>query len=104
MGNNTENSYLDFAENDYQFFRAAYDDGLLYGALASMGQSICERYLKHIVSEYADIHTQTEQQQQERVLHTHNLQILTRYIRDNMNIDIPDDVEISLDRINGFYN
>lgn len=48
---NGMNTYLDFAENDYMFFRHAYDSGNKGTALAALGQNICERYLKHIVSE-----------------------------------------------------
>lgn len=52
MGNSLE-SYFDFAENDYLFFRQAYDSNVRGSALAALGQNICERYLKHIISEYA---------------------------------------------------
>ena len=46
---NGMNTYLDFAENDYMFFRHAYDSGNKGTALAALGQNICERYLKHCV-------------------------------------------------------
>ena len=45
MGNSLE-SYFDFAENDYLFFRQAYDSNVRGSALAALGQNICERYLK----------------------------------------------------------
>lgn len=38
------NSYLAFAENDFLFFRQAYDNGNKGSALAALGQSICERF------------------------------------------------------------
>ena len=38
------NTYAEFAENDYQFFRQSYDSGNKGSALAALGQSICERY------------------------------------------------------------
>ena len=47
----TEDPYLSFAENDRRFFRDAYDHGIRGGALAVLGQNICERYLKHLISE-----------------------------------------------------
>ncbi len=47
----TEDPYLSFAENDRRFFRDAYDHGIRGGALAALGQNICERYLKHLISE-----------------------------------------------------
>lgn len=98
-----ENSYLSFAENDHCFFRDAYDHGIRGGALAALGQSICERYLKHIISEYANPETDLEQHRKERALHTHNLQVLMKYIQEEMGICIPEETEESLDRINGFY-
>ena len=42
------NSYFGFAENYYQFFEQTYRMGIKGGAQASLGQSICERYLKRM--------------------------------------------------------
>lgn len=98
-----ENTYLSFAENDYQFFRSVYDNGIFGNPLASMGQNICERYLKHIVSEYAEVETAEEQQKKERVLRAHNLTPIMRFIQDDMGIAIPEEVENALERVNGFY-
>ena len=64
------NSYLSFAENDYLFFRQAYDTGNKGSALAALGQNICERYLKHIISEYAQPENRSEMQDKEMILHT----------------------------------
>ena len=97
------NTYLDFAENDYDFFRSAYDSGNKRSALASIGQNICERYLKHIISEYAEPENDQEQFKKERALRTHNLHILIRYLRDDMGISVPEETEDKLDKINGFY-
>lgn len=96
-------SYLDFAENDYLFFRSAYDSDIKGSALAAIGQSICERYLKHLISEYAQPETDLEQRDKERALRTHNLLLLMKYIRNEMNLAIPDEMEEKLERINGFY-
>ena len=99
----SENSYLDFAENDYFFFRKAYDSGNKGSALAAIGQNICERYLKHTVAEYAQPETEEEYHKTEKALRTHNLQILMRYIHETMGLSIPEEMEEKLDRINGFY-
>lgn len=72
MGNSV-NSYLDFAENDYMFFRQAYDSGNKGSALAALGQNICERYLKHIVSEYANPEGIVEIDEKRHILKTHSL-------------------------------
>lgn len=97
------NSYFSFAENDYLFFRHAYDSGNKGSALAALGQSICERYLKHIISEFAQPENKNEMQDKESILRTHSLRRLMRYIQDNMELEIPDAAEISMDRIDGFY-
>lgn len=59
------NNYADFAENDYIFFKQAYANGNLGSPLAALGQSICERYLKHIVSEYSCPENEKEQMKKE---------------------------------------
>lgn len=97
------NTYADFAENDYNFFRQAYDNGNKGAALASLGQSICERYLKHLISEYAQPENELEFSEKESILRTHSLRRLMRYISENMKLDIPEQAENSMERIDGFY-
>ena len=72
------NSYLAFADNDYLFFRQAYDTGNKGSALAALGQSICERYLKHVISEFAQPENRNEMQDKENILRTHSLRRLMR--------------------------
>ena len=74
------NTYAEFAENDYKFFRQSYDSGNKGSALAALGQSICERYLKHIISECAHPENESEAVSKESVLRTHSLRRLMRYI------------------------
>lgn len=97
------NSYLDFAENDYCFFRQSYDANIQGGALASLGQNICERYLKHVISEYAIPDNEREEREKEFILKTHSLNKLMHYISDEMGIEIPEETEDNLSRIDGFY-
>ena len=61
------NTYAEFAENDYKFFRQSYDSGNKGSALAALGQSICERYLKHLVSECAHPENESEAASKESV-------------------------------------
>ncbi len=96
-------SYLDFAENDYMFFHEAYASGLKYGTLASIGQNICEKYLKHIVDVLAVPQTNEEDMEKENVLRTHSLRKLIRYIGNNMGICISQKTEDAIDRIDGYY-
>ena len=97
------NTYAEFAENDYRFFRQAYDTGNKGSALAALAQSICERYLKHLISECAQPENELEDARKESVLRTHSLRRLIRYISDDMGIDIPEFTENAMDRIDGFY-
>lgn len=97
------NSYMTFAENDYLFFHQAYDSGNKGSALAALGQSICERYLKHIISEFAQPETKEEVQDKEYILRTHSLRRLMRYIQDTMGLVLPEKTEDAMDRIDGFY-
>lgn len=96
-------TYADFAENDYRFFKEAYDEGLKGTSMAALGQSICERYLKHIISEYANPTSSTEQSPKSGVLSTQNLRRLTQYIQDEIKIEISAETEALIERINGFY-
>lgn len=97
------NTYAEFAENDYRFFRQSYDGGNKGSALAALGQSICERYLKHLVCELAHPENELESARKENVLRTHSLKRLMRYISDDMDITIPEYMENALNRIDGFY-
>lgn len=96
-------TYQDFAEDDYRFFKSAYDRGIKGNALAALAQNICERYLKHVVSEYAHPENKEEVLNKEHILRTHSLRRLMGYIHDDMGIEIPEDVEEKLERIDGFY-
>ena len=42
-------SYLDFAENDYQFFMQCYRAGFVSNAMAVTASQAIEKYLKHLV-------------------------------------------------------
>lgn len=96
-------TYFDFAENDYQFFRNAYDSGIKGGPLASLGQNICEKYLKHIISEYAQPETRMEEVEKENILRTHSLRKLMGYCTKRMGLEITEDMEDALSLIDGFY-
>ena len=45
-------TYFDFAENNYDFLLAAYEQGLVGNAMGAMAQETCEKYLKHIIEKY----------------------------------------------------
>ena len=97
------NNYLDFAENDYMFFKRSYDSGNKGGTLAPIGQNICERYLKHIISEYSEPENRQEMDTKESVLRTHSLNRLMHYCIDYMNLNIPEELENALLLADGYY-
>lgn len=96
-------TYLDFAENDYMFFKASYDNGLRMNTMASIGQNSCEKYLKHIISEYANPESRHEQEVKNDVLRAHSLQKLIRYIKNDMHMEIPEETQTKLAVINCYY-
>ena len=99
----SQNNYFEFAENDYKFFKETYEADMKRPALAAMGQSICERYLKHIINEYANPENEFEHMKKESTLRTHSLHKLIRYIKDDMGIRISDDKKNTMQAIDGFY-
>ena len=98
------NSYFDFAENDFQYFKASYDAGIVANMMGAMAQGICEKYMKHLISEYYKPDDAMQQKDFENILRTHSLNIdgfyfSTRYPGDD-SIEIDgDDVETCNDAI-----
>lgn len=96
-------TYLDFAEEDYKFFSATYNDGYRASNQGVMAQNICERYLKHIIDKYMEPVNDVEEAGKSNILRAHSLKRLIRYITDTMNIDIPSDTRNAMNSIDGFY-
>lgn len=96
-------TYLDFAENDYNFFMYNFDHEVFGTSMAALGQNICERYLKHIISEYAQPCSMEEEMTKKAVLHAHSLKKIMRYMKNEMQIQIPPSVSNAMKIIDGFY-
>lgn len=96
-------SYLDFAENDYLFFMDAYEHCTTFGPLASIAQNICEKYLKHLIDTFVQPEDEIEALQKENILKVHSLVKLIRFLKNEMKIKIPKDVEASMRIIDGYY-
>lgn len=71
-------SYFDLAENDYQFLKYDRDAGRVGNIMCSSAQNICERYLKHVIDTYVQDSDAT------KVLQTHSLRVLRRFIREHL--------------------
>ena len=75
------NSYFDFAENDFQYFKASYDAGIVANMMGAMAQGICEKYMKHMISEYYKPDDAMQQKDFENILRTHSLNRLMKFLR-----------------------
>ena len=78
------NSYFDFAENDFQYFKASYDAGIVANMMGAMAQGICEKYMKHLISEYYKPDDAIQQKDFENILRTHSLNRLMKFLKGNM--------------------
>ena len=78
------NSYFDFAENDFQYFKASYDAGIVANMMGAMAQGICEKYMKHLISEYYKPSDAIQQKDFENILRTHSLNRLMKFLKGNM--------------------
>ena len=96
-------TYKDFADNSYAYFMFAYDNGQIFNEMGAMAQSICERYLKHLIAEYAEPENDSESDIKERALRSHNLRVLSNFLRHNMELPMSKTLVTSLNSVNGFY-
>lgn len=96
-------TYKDFADNSYSFFMYAYDNNQLFNEMGFVAQNICERYLKHVILEFAEPEDDLESLVKTKVLRSHNLKVLMNYLRDEMKLTLSDELINKLNSINGFY-
>ena len=96
-------TYKDFADNSYAYFMFAYDNGQIFNEMGAMAQSICERYLKHLIAEYAEPENDSESDIKECALRSHNLRVLSNFLRHNMELPMSKTLITSLNSVNGFY-
>ena len=74
--------YFDFAENDYLFLQDIdTTKSTSYNNFCSLSQSVCERFLKHIVEEFIRPTSAVEEKEKEDVLKTHSLRKLCGYLK-----------------------
>lgn len=96
-------NYLDFAENDYQYLIASYEAGIVANMMGAMAQGICEKYMKHIISQFTTPSSGTEQLEKEALLKTHNLQRLIRYMESKTDFQFTKETKSLMLQINGYY-
>ena len=96
-------TYLDFAENDYKFFMINYRNHVIANAMGAAAQGICEKYMKHLISEYMNPETKEELAKKQATLRTHSLNRLSKYIMNDMEMPIPEETRAAMGIIDGFY-
>ena len=97
------NSYFDFAENDFQYFKASYDAGIVANMMGAMAQGICEKYMKHLISEYYKPDDAIQQKDFENILRTHSLNRLMKFLKANMGAEFSKNTQTHMRMIDGFY-
>ena len=100
---NLDKTYFDFAEDDYQYFDHDYKSGRIANYMVSLGQNICERYLKHIIDHFILSQTQQDSDEKANIMHTHSLNKLIKYIEIKNIYTFSDPDKIQIKAIDGFY-
>lgn len=90
-------SYFDFAENDFQYFKASYDAGIVANMMGAMAQGICEKYMKYTPNEAM------QQKDFENILRTHSLNRLMKFLKANMGAEFSKNTQTHMRMIDGFY-
>lgn len=67
-------TYYSFAENDYWFLKANVEEKRVSNAMCATAQNICEKYLKEIIKDVANVTGDTD------IMKTHSLKRLKRFI------------------------
>ena len=101
--NNIVSGYFDFAENDFQYFKASYDAGIVANMMGAMAQGICEKYMKHLISEYYKPDDAIQQKDFENILRTHSLNRLMKFLKANMGAEFSKNTQTHMRMIDGFY-
>lgn len=97
MAQNNHLEYYEFAINDYFGLKKSINAGIFYTGMASLCQSICERFLKEIIVQKVDKETIEENS---KIMSTHNLRSLCSFINNNSSINLS---AAQISNAEGFY-
>ncbi len=97
------NSYLSYAESDFNFFKAAVKSGMIYNAMPAIAQNSCEKYLKDLVERFFVPENQDELIDKTKIMRTHSLSKLLKFIENDMGITITDDAKDAIEGADGYY-
>jgi hypothetical protein len=76
-------SYYDFADEVYTELKFLVDNERTGNSLCILANSICERYLKHIIDVYFDADDEKAYARKQQILKTHSLRGLCAFINFN---------------------
>ena len=96
-------TYFDFAENDFNYFTQSYRAGIVANMMGAMAQGICEKYMKHIITEYDPVETSQEESKHNKILSTHSLDRLMKYLDKKMELPFGTDAKNAMKIIDGYY-
>jgi len=97
------NNYFDFAENDFFWFKDTFIRGIRPNSFGAIAQSICERYMKHIIDIVYTASTAEEANNYNHVMRTHNLRSLISFLENNTEFCFSPQTKSELLGINGLY-
>ncbi|MDO4289297.1 MAG: HEPN domain-containing protein, partial [Eubacterium sp.] len=96
-------TYYDFAENDYMFFMASYNNDIVANMMGAMAQGICEKYMKHLIETYVDPSSYNEQEEKNGVMRTHSLNRLMKYLSKYLVFEFSPETKAAMRIIDGYY-
>jgi hypothetical protein len=76
-------SYYDFADEAYDELKFLVDNNRSGNSLCILANSICERYLKHIIDVFFDAGDENAYVRKQQILKTHSLRGLCTFIKQN---------------------
>lgn len=97
------NNYWDFAENDYEYLMKSYENGIVANAMAALAQGVCEKYMKHIISECYIPASAEQDMAYGQIMRTHSLNKLMKFLQANLNFCFSDEAKTEMRSIDGFY-
>lgn len=96
-------NYFDFADNDYQYFMEDCERGRVANYMASQAQSICERYLKHLIEVYVCPQDGDSNRRKRDVLTSHSLNKLINYLSEYTDFSFSQMTLLQVRAIDGYY-
>ncbi|MCR4694132.1 MAG: HEPN domain-containing protein [Pseudobutyrivibrio sp.] len=98
------NSYFDFADNEYEYFKAAIEAGLFANSMGAQAQAICEKYLKHLIDTEFSPANQGQEYEKTAVMKTHSLNRLMNFVANNISENIiSPETKAACRGVDGFY-